>query len=242
MGVMFRYRDRDSFYRFSMDNQSQYRRLIRKVDGKVRLLWEDDVSFTVGREYQIAVDCVGEHLTGYVDGARIFSVKDDRIDTGAVGLYCRANQAARFHELRVMAPANGWVPYHIFGDEEPLPAGTQIEIVERGQSEGSNPEPRHVRRRRNATIPGSLPPEKVYLRMRTPAGEPQHMRQFRRPNEYASVSEDFAVLRSRDGTGVLLIERNGLEEAQYRVTFAPDDTQEHESQLEDPVYIDIPWE
>ncbi|WP_183323977.1 hypothetical protein [Halomonas cerina] len=240
IGVMFRYQDDNNFYRFSMDSRGTYRRLIRKVDGQVRLLWQDDTGFTVGREYQLTMDCVDDGLTGYVDGERIFDLKDTRIDAGAVGLYCRANRDARFYKLWVVAPADGWVPYHTFGDENALPAGTRIDIVEATQSAGSQADPRHLRRQRRGTMPGDLPPEQVHLRVRMASGEPQHMRQFRQPSEYLSVNQNFAVLRSRDGTGVMLVPQNGFKEAQYRITFMFDD-QEDDSQQEEPVHIDIPW-
>ncbi|WP_416840236.1 hypothetical protein [Haloferax sp. DFSO52] len=102
IGVVFRYQDRDNFYRFSMDAEREYRRLIRCVDGEVRLLWEDDTGFETDRPYRVTIDCIGTALSVRLDDEPLCSVTDTALEQGSVGLYCRANVAARFHDLTVV--------------------------------------------------------------------------------------------------------------------------------------------
>lgn len=101
IGVLFRVRDADTYYRFSMDAEREYRRLVRLVDGEPELLWEAEAGYDVGERYEVTIDAVGDRLVGYLDGERLFDVRDDAIERGAVGLYCRANRGARFHGIRV---------------------------------------------------------------------------------------------------------------------------------------------
>ncbi|NIS81968.1 MAG: hypothetical protein GTO14_17565, partial [Anaerolineales bacterium] len=51
IGLMFRYKDKDNYYRFSMDRERKYRRLVKKVGGKYSLLWNDAVQYQVDRDY-----------------------------------------------------------------------------------------------------------------------------------------------------------------------------------------------
>ena len=103
IGVMFRYKDKDNYYRFSMDSQGKYRRLIKKVNGTVTVLWEDTESFETGRAYTITLDAFGNRLQGYLDGSRIFEVLDSDLTAGKIGLYCWGNVGANFFDVVVKA-------------------------------------------------------------------------------------------------------------------------------------------
>ncbi len=105
------------------------RRVIKKVRGTVTtVLWQDTTtSYTVGHDYVLTIDCIGSHLSGYLDGIQIFSISDGDLSFGKIGLYCSANPGAIFYKVRV-APAR-WINYYEFGQEERrLNAGTQIQI------------------------------------------------------------------------------------------------------------------
>ncbi len=56
IGVMFRYTDDENYYRFSMDDQQGYRRLVRKVGGTFTVLWEDSMPYERGHEYVLMLD------------------------------------------------------------------------------------------------------------------------------------------------------------------------------------------
>ncbi|MHC4719828.1 MAG: hypothetical protein ACYSYT_05055, partial [Planctomycetota bacterium] len=108
IGFMFRYQDRDNYYRFSWDRQRKYRRLIRKVDGVIKLLAEDAKAYVKGREYQLEVTALGSDLEVSIDGDLVFSVNDNKLSSGTIALYSWGNVGSKFDnvvvELVNMAP------------------------------------------------------------------------------------------------------------------------------------------
>jgi hypothetical protein len=257
IGVMFRYADAQHYYRVSMDHQRRYRRLIKKVAGVVTVLWEDTVQYTLGREYVLTVDCVGERITGYLDGVPLFTVEDNDLTAGRIGLYCWENTGARFAEVRVAAPA--WTPYYTFEREESLPAGTPVQIYA-GNAADAPPEKPGVVRRFIAALDERghlrLPTEGAELRLRTPDGTSGHMRRFLPDTDYAPI--EARVLRKIDGTGFFICVPaaipvgSQLTFGQYRVKMtyrrdnravAPDSIVFSQAGVTDPeqVTIDIPW-
>ena len=101
MGIVFRYLSKQRYYRFSIDRERRYRRLVRMVDGFVTVLAEDDWVYQKEHDYEIAVEAVGAKLLIYQDGKQVFSVEDDSMDRGRVGFYCWANIGAQFADVRV---------------------------------------------------------------------------------------------------------------------------------------------
>ena len=66
IGFMFRFIDGDNYYRFSMDRERGYRRLVRKEKGVFEVLWEDDFAFfELARSYQFTVIADSEELRGF---------------------------------------------------------------------------------------------------------------------------------------------------------------------------------
>ena len=54
-GVVFRYTDAQDYYRFSMDRQRSFRRLIKVVRGVVTVLWTIRAGYVTNRGYGIRV-------------------------------------------------------------------------------------------------------------------------------------------------------------------------------------------
>lgn len=199
VGVVFRFADQDNCYRLAMDKATPYRRLVKKVGGKLTTLWQDQTPLGPG-ERLITIDCDGSQLTGYVDGVRLFRVQDDSIPAGQVGLYTWANSEAHFREVRV-APRS-WAPMFDFGPEEPLAAGTQVHIRASGAgSAGSAAAGPHNRRADLRDV--GFDPGGVRLRAVAPNGTVSHERTFLPPDAFAPA--DLRVLRKADGTGFVLI-------------------------------------
>ena len=74
---MFRYQDEDNYYRFSMRRGRPRPASHRVVNGVPVDLWQDGVGYELGRSYQLTLRLAGPELTGYLDGAQLFSVSDE---------------------------------------------------------------------------------------------------------------------------------------------------------------------
>ena len=103
-GLVFRHRDEDDFYRFSMDRERSYRRVVKCSAGVFTTLWEDDVAYETGRAYEVTIACLGGLLRGWLDGIPLFEVEDDALSSGRIGLYCWAHADCRFATVRVYGP------------------------------------------------------------------------------------------------------------------------------------------
>jgi len=103
IGVMFRYKDENNYYRFSMDRERKYRRLIKIDDGAAEILSEDGFVYEKNKTYVVTVEAIGDSTRVYFDSELIFDVedKDQHIMRGKIALYCWANIDARFYEVMV---------------------------------------------------------------------------------------------------------------------------------------------
>ena len=261
IGVAVRYQDADNWYRFSMDRQRSYRRLVKCVGRVVSELWHDNVQYVQGREYLVTIDVVGDALVGYLDGVELFAVRDSDVTSGGIGLYCWANVGARFQSVRVTEA--GWTTHYRFGlDEQPLAAGTRV-MIHSGNAKDwpSAPTPGLTHRflasmqdPGHARLPASLP---VELRLRDQVGAVGHSRRFLPESEYAALGA-IRVLRRADGLDAVIFLPaatplgSRLSEGQYRLSFvfrrnntAADPGSTVLSQAGDSsdevVRLDIPW-
>jgi len=101
MGLVFRFRDNHNYYRFSMDHNLNYRRLVNVANGIVTVLKEDDFVYGLQQDYLIMIEAIGDGLRVYQDGALIFDVTDGSQVSGCIGLYCYDNAGVRFSDVRV---------------------------------------------------------------------------------------------------------------------------------------------
>ncbi len=101
LGAMFRYMDKDNYYRFSWDKQRNERRLVKKAGGVFTLLAADNVPYVVGQNHQVEVVAQGSQLEVWVDGARIFQITDPAHNRGSVAFYTWMNNGAYFDDLVV---------------------------------------------------------------------------------------------------------------------------------------------
>jgi hypothetical protein len=203
IGVMLRYQDKDNYYQFSMDKANK-RRLVKRVAGEVKELWADELPYALGREYVVTLDCVGEWLTGYVDGLPLFKVEDSTFMAGRIALYCLANSGARFREVRVAAPV--WSNYYAFRREVLLPAGTRVRL-HAGNRENAPPLERGVVPHFIAALDErgrlQLSANGADLRLVASNGTIGHSRRFLPNDHHTTVGAK--VLRKADGTGLFVL-------------------------------------
>ena len=110
IGVLFRYQNDNNYYRYSLDLERGYRRLVKKQNGRYILLAQERLTpgnpaYVQNQDLLINVEVSGAEIKILQDGKLAFRVvdKDGPILTGAVGLYCWANHDARFKDVRVLA-------------------------------------------------------------------------------------------------------------------------------------------
>ncbi|MEZ6038129.1 MAG: alkaline phosphatase D family protein [Planctomycetota bacterium] len=104
IGVVLRYQSPSNHYRFSMDAQRHYRRLVKVVGGQWTTLWESDDDYPPGVWQQLSFSAQGDRLRVGLNGMTLCDVRDASLTLGRAGLYCWASQGARFDDLRVQAP------------------------------------------------------------------------------------------------------------------------------------------
>ena len=101
MGMMFRYQGSDDYYRFSMDSQRGYLRLVKKVGGVFTSLFEDAFSFVLGQSYDVEVITSGADIQISIDGTAVINVTDAAFATGQIALYSWGNDGLSFDDVSV---------------------------------------------------------------------------------------------------------------------------------------------
>ena len=101
LGVLFRYQDRNNYYRFSWDRQRAYRRLVKCENGVFTLLAQDSVRYVSRRTYQLQIVTHGPHLEVWINNKQIFAVTDSSLEQGTLALYSWGNAGSQFEAVRV---------------------------------------------------------------------------------------------------------------------------------------------
>jgi hypothetical protein len=101
IGVMFRYSDENNYYRFSWNAEEGYRRLVRRRNGRFKVMAEDAVPYESRRIYELEIVADGGRIEVRIDGEKIFSVKD-KPSFGTVALYSWQNDHSYFADPRVV--------------------------------------------------------------------------------------------------------------------------------------------
>lgn len=101
MGVIFRYKDKDNYYRFTMNSQLGYRRLVKKQAGRFTVLAEKNAGYKPGSWYKLKVRAVGSNIQVYINNHVAFDVVDSSISRGRVGLYSWYQSNSYFDDVKV---------------------------------------------------------------------------------------------------------------------------------------------
>lgn len=241
-GIVFRCQGPDHLYRFTADTTGA--RLARKDGGRSHVLWQETGTVQTGQEHEITVVCVGARIVGLFDGQPMFDIVDEELSAGRVGVYCRENVEASFDTFVVQQAEWRWEEFHEFGDRDPVPAGTEIELhggTERTSRAGLHEWPLDP----DNQTPPRLSPWKAHLRVLGPDGSVIHDRQFRASGQYTR-KPNVGVLRNADGTGAIVTTGPSLDRGQYRLELEYDrdgaDRSHNGSTAPELALIDIPWE
>jgi hypothetical protein len=101
IGVMFRVQDGQNYYRFSMDSERHYRRLVKVINGQTFPLAEDAVHYELGQSYNVRISLAGSRIRVYINQRSILDVLDTSIAAGKIALYCWGNEYSHFGDVLV---------------------------------------------------------------------------------------------------------------------------------------------
>ncbi|HKQ38838.1 MAG TPA: metallophosphoesterase, partial [Verrucomicrobiae bacterium] len=96
IGLLFRYRDANNYYKLEFDAQRGFRKLLRKLNGVETTLAADSGSYLVNVPFAVQVKVVDGKTEVRVDGTLLFggAVSDGTIPIGTIGLYAWGNPGA----------------------------------------------------------------------------------------------------------------------------------------------------
>ena len=103
IGVMFRYKDANNYYKLDLDAQRNFSKLFKVVNGVESTLATATGGYTKGANFNLQVKVLGNQITVLRDGSNIFggAITDSSLTTGTVGLYCWGSQNCYFDDVSV---------------------------------------------------------------------------------------------------------------------------------------------
>jgi YVTN family beta-propeller protein len=191
-------------------------RFIRMLGTVGTVLWQGAWSPATATETLLTVDCIGSTFTGYVNGAPLFSLKDDSVPSGRVGFWALKKTGTRLRELRVAAPV--WEPWYSFDQERLRDAGTRVEI-RREPAPTNLPALEPGMLRKFNPRAARLPKHGVALRVVDAERNVVQARHFLPPDVFSAIG--VRLMRSADSTAFVLLPATGgsLTPGTYRLSF-----------------------
>ena len=104
IGAVLRWQNGQNHYRFSLDAERHYLRLVKVVQGQWTTLWEDDDDYLPGVWHDLQFSARGDRLRVVWNGRTLCDVRDGSLATGRSGLYCWASTGAWFDDVVVQTP------------------------------------------------------------------------------------------------------------------------------------------
>ena len=101
LGVMFRYKDNNNYYRFLWDRSHKSRQLVKKYNGQATVLYTNRLAYVVGRNYKIDIVASGATLQVFIDNVLVLQTTDSSLSSGSIALYSWANAGTYFDNIVV---------------------------------------------------------------------------------------------------------------------------------------------
>lgn len=103
-GLAFRLKDANNYYVVRVNALEDNCRLYHVVDGRRVQFAGANFKITPSEWHELRVECIGNKVTCYFDGAKKIEAMDDTFkDAGKVGLWTKADSVTYFDDLRVTA-------------------------------------------------------------------------------------------------------------------------------------------
>lgn len=104
IGVVLRWQDGQNHYRFSLDAERGYRRLVKVVQGVWTVLWQSDADYVPNAWHTIQCSARGDRLRVQWDGLPLCEVRDTSLAMGRAGLYCWASTPVLWDDVVLQVP------------------------------------------------------------------------------------------------------------------------------------------
>lgn len=103
-GLVFRLKDANNYYIVRANALEDNYRLYHVINGSRRQFAGANLKVTSGEWHELRVECVGNKIICYYDGAKKIDAADDTFkDAGKVGLWTKADSLTYFDDLKVVA-------------------------------------------------------------------------------------------------------------------------------------------
>ena len=99
IGVMFRYRDPNNYYRLAFNSRYGFTRLEKRVGGQFVPLATNARGYTDGELLHIVIEVKGSSIKVYLNGDPLFAVSDTSLASGTVALY--SQDQGKFDNVQV---------------------------------------------------------------------------------------------------------------------------------------------
>jgi hypothetical protein len=101
MGLVFRFRDPQSYYIVRANALENNFRLYRMVNGKRLQFAGANAKVSSGQWHTVRVVAKGDHITCWFDGKQLIDAHDKTYTTGKIGLWTKADSVIAFDDLTV---------------------------------------------------------------------------------------------------------------------------------------------
>ncbi|WP_218775570.1 metallophosphoesterase [Oceanobacillus senegalensis] len=104
IGLMFRYQDPDNYYKLELDEQREFYKLFKVVDGvETTLAHVNRPGYIQGANFELEIKVIGNQIQAFQDGINLFEkpIIDDSHSKGTVALYAWGNQNSYFDDVLV---------------------------------------------------------------------------------------------------------------------------------------------
>jgi hypothetical protein len=103
-GLVFRLKDANNYYIVRANALENNYRLYHVINGSRRQFAGANFKVTSGEWHELKVECIGNKIICYYDGAKKIEATDDTYkDAGKIGLWTKADSVTYFDDLRVVA-------------------------------------------------------------------------------------------------------------------------------------------
>jgi hypothetical protein len=104
IGLVFRFRDPQSYYVVRGNALENNVRLYKMMNGRRKQLAGADVKVTSGQWHTLRAVARGNHIVCSFDGQKVIDVQDATYTTGKVGLWTKADSVTAFDDLTLANP------------------------------------------------------------------------------------------------------------------------------------------